>query len=96
MEKNNGYADTVLIANIVDRAYDLFRKLDMSDFSKREKIFLMMDIDHAHKQIELDLVAFYEADDDNFMHDIMGIVGHMNRSTKQIEGDYVPRFALQG
>lgn len=96
MEKKNGIADTVLIANIVDRAYDMFPRLDMSDFAEREKIFLMMDIDHTHKQIELDLVAFYEADDENFIHDIVGIICHMNRKTKLIEGDFVPRFALHG
>jgi hypothetical protein len=51
-----------------------------------------MDIECAANQFDIDLQAWLEADDANFMHDIIGIFNNINRETKTIENGFAPRF----
>jgi len=53
-----------------------------------------MDITATHcNGCALDLARFAGGDDFNFAHDIAGIARHLNRSTGQLEGYFLPRFA---
>lgn len=53
----------------------------------------MMDVDHAHKQFNLRLEDWLNADDFNFAHDFCGIQRHIDRSTGSVGGFFLPRFA---
>jgi hypothetical protein len=43
----------------------------------------------------LKLSELYDADDSNFLHDIGGIMRHMDRRTGKLGDCFVPRFAKQ-
>lgn len=58
-----------------------------------EHITQMMDMDNAHKQFNLNLIAMLKADDANFAHDFCGIQRNINRETGMIGNHFVPRFA---
>lgn len=60
-----------------------------------DKMTAFMDIDACHSSgMPLQLGALLEADEANFAHDVFGIRRHINRRTGQIEGCFVPRFAM--
>ena len=66
-----------------------------------DQMTAVMDLDHAHQDIPLDLETMLDASDDtsvlrsDFIHDIGGIRRHMNRETFKLEDCFVPRFALK-
>lgn len=88
-------AELLILMNIVDRAYVYFRNCNISELLSRDRISLLMDIDAAHKQHILDLVGLLDANEESFMHDIVGIVNHMNRNTGRIEDDFIPHYLLR-
>lgn len=53
----------------------------------------MMDIEHAHRQFNLRLEEFLNADDFNFAHDFCGIQRHIDRTTGKVGDFFLPRFA---
>ena len=57
-------------------------------------ISIMMDIEFTHMVNKLDLSAMLNADNNNFAHDVFGIYKHFNRTTKQLDGCFSPRFSL--
>lgn len=76
-----------LIDKIVDRA-------EKEGIMFGSRLTLNMDLGFTHKQVGLKLQELLEADELNFMHDICGIQRHMNRETCQLEGFFLPRFAM--
>jgi hypothetical protein len=55
-----------------------------------------MDIEAAHcNGNPLKLKELLEADDSNFMHDVLGIRRHINRKTGELEDCFVPRYAAK-
>ena len=74
-----------IIAKIVERADNL-------NLLQDDRISLMMDLDVANKQFNLQLTKLLKTDDFNFMHDIIGIQNNIDRTTKKIN-HFVPRFA---
>jgi hypothetical protein len=57
------------------------------------KIDCFMDIRYVDEVCPLRLDEMLDADDFNFAHDIFGIYSNFNRETKQLENEFVPRFA---
>lgn len=49
--------------------------------------------DGVNGNLPLDLDALAAADEFNFVHDVCGIVRHLNRKTGALEDCFVPRFA---
>lgn len=81
-----------LIRRIVERAYPLFAEAGYEDV---EKLDIHMDITACHANgCPLKLQALLDADDFQFAHDVFGISGHMNRRTGQLEGCFLPRYAV--
>ncbi len=58
-----------------------------------DKMCLMMDLECVHESTPLDLDRLLSADELNFAHDLVGIQNHLNRSTRQLEGCFVPRLS---
>jgi len=80
-----------MIVKIAERAEAMYEELGVQP---PERTTLLMDIEHAHADIPMDLLAFLMADSGNFAHDIGGIVRHMDRTTGKLGDCFVPRFAL--
>lgn len=82
--------DSDLIGKIVDRGM----RLPWSHALRPKRIDLHMDITAAHANgCPLRLAALLEADDGNFGHDIGGIRRFLDRSTGELGGCFVPRYA---
>lgn len=58
-----------------------------------DRLTLLMDLDCANDEFNLNLEELYNADDFNFAHDIYGIQNNINRTTKKMGNLFVPRFA---
>lgn len=76
-----------IIAKIAERA----DKLNLLHF---DRMSLMMDLEHAHKQFNLRLNDLLNADEFNFTHDISGIQSNIDRETKEIHR-FLPRFVFE-
>lgn len=58
-----------------------------------ERISLLMDIENADKVFNLKLEELLDADDGNFVHDIVGIVNNIDRNNPTDFNFFVPRYA---
>ena len=56
-------------------------------------IDVMMDLAAVSAHTPLDLAGLLEADDFEFAHDVGGIRRHLDRSTGELTGCFVPRHA---
>lgn len=60
---------------------------------KGERFTLLMDLENADKVFNLRLEDLLNADDENFAHDILGIVYNIDRSNPTDFNLFVPRYA---
>jgi hypothetical protein len=74
---------------IADRALKALTDADIS----ATKLDCLMDIHYVDEVCPLRLREMLDADDYDFAHDIQGIYWNFNRETKQLENEFVPRFA---
>ena len=74
------------IALIANRAHHLG-----VDRSKRD---LIMDLEVAHHSCPMDLDGLHNAADHDLIHDVCGIVHHLNRATGKLEDYFSPRYAV--
>lgn len=74
-----------LTDKIINRAESLGIILD-------KRINHLMDIELAMKLFNINLTAWLLANDENFMHDFVGIYANVDRVNKNF-GFFVPRFA---
>lgn len=58
-----------------------------------ERINLLMDIENADKAFNLKLDELLNADDGNFVHDVIGIVNNIDRRNPTDFNFFVPRYA---
>ena len=83
------------IDRVVDRAVALQATLmvpeDCMDLEERRT--LRMDLCAVGGSCPMDWDRLIEADDSNFAHDVFGIRRHMDRTTGQLGGCFLPRFA---
>lgn len=81
--------DSETIHKIVERLRDVEGIPEDFDYFSVE-----MDISATHANgCPLKLDELLEADNFNFMHDIVGIRNHINRKTGKLKGYFHPRFA---
>lgn len=85
MFKNTTKEDFEIIDKIVDRALALNLP--------RKRMDLFMDVCATHGNCPLRLNDLLEADKFNFLHDIYGIMSHLNRETGELEDCFLPRYA---
>lgn len=86
IEFNATREEIELIKNIVKRAISLGVETRVVD--------LQMDIDATHSNgTPLDFQKLIEFDDFNFLHDIYGIMSHIDRNTGELKNCFLPRSA---
>ena len=81
--------EETLVSRIIDRSRSLGDQHDIA--VDPESLYL--DLAATHGQIPLRLADLANADDFNFVHDIFGIMNHMDRNTGQLTDYFVPRYA---
>ncbi len=81
--------DRDILSSIARRAQTAFADAGQP----RDLIDCMMDIDAVHQAIGLRLEDLNNADAFNFAHDVFGIARHLNRSTGELKGFFLPRFS---
>lgn len=59
-----------------------------------DRLSLSMDLCCTHAAIPLQLDKLVSAPDFDFAHDVFGIQRHMNRTTGELEGCFLPRCAM--
>lgn len=75
-----------LILKIAERANKLYPETSL--------VFWGMDITATHcNGRRLKLENLLNSDDFNFVHDILGIRGNINRITGKIDNNFLPRYA---
>ena len=82
--------DHDLASKIVKRFIERQRELGLeeSDYGDTE-----MDIIAVHcNDCELDLAGLLEAENFDFMHDVAGIIGHIDRKTGKLTDCFRPRY----
>ena len=61
----------------------------------RDPLGLHMDLEAAHETCRLDLAAMLAGAEGDLLHDVCGIVRHLDRTTGELGGCFVPRFAAR-
>lgn len=80
----------ITINSIVDRAVEILKE----NGNKVDRLSLHMDISATHANgCPLKLKELLEADDFNFLHDICGIIRHIDRKTGKLTNFFWPRYA---
>ena len=70
-----------------------FEKQGGTYFNNRMTFIMDMMAMDSNGNPRMDWIALLEAPKGDFMHDAYGICGHMNRSTGQLGGCFLPRCA---
>ncbi len=78
-----------MLSQILDRAEKKAAEMGQTIL----RMTLNMDISAACADVQLDLDRLLAFDDENFIHDIWGIMRHMNRETGKLGGCFLPRCA---
>ncbi|MDH2775740.1 DUF6874 family protein [Enterococcus faecium] len=52
-----------------------------------------MDLSIAHQEFNLRLKALLNSDDVNFAHDVVGIQNHIDRESKRMGDEFLPRYS---
>ena len=81
------YHDACLVSRIVERAmqYEL----------GVERLHLELDIAAVHSVTPLHLEGLLKAAKQDFLHDVVGIINHLNRRTGELENCFSPRYSLE-
>ena len=75
----------------------MLRAASMLNFKSRgsSRLEVLMDLSACHAiGCRLDLDALLNADRGDFIHDVTGIMAHLNRETGLLENCFTPRYAL--
>jgi hypothetical protein len=79
-----------LVDQIVERAAAIYHR----DGYKLDRLQTTMDLTAAHLNgCPLDLAKLLASSPFNLSHDINGLAAHLNRSTGEIDGCFLPRCA---
>lgn len=57
-----------------------------------DRMTRMMDLEAVHQELDMDWRGLLDAKDGDFMHDLCGIHGHMDRSTGTLSDCFCPRY----
>ena len=75
------------VAYVVERSREMFAK-----FGHRiDVLSLRMDLAAVNAVIPLDFAKLANFDNPNLLHDVGGIIKHMNRETGDLEDCFIPR-----
>ena len=80
------------ISNAEFRVIDAIVSRALVFFPDRDERDIKMDVLAVHLSCRLRLDHFLNADDFNFVHDIVGIERHLDRNSFTLRDCFVPRF----
>lgn len=80
------------ITKILERA-NKTESISVKRILARGEDSLRMDLEATSLVVDLDWKAWLEADEFNFLHDLIGIYNHLNRETGKLDNCFLPRFA---
>lgn len=87
-------ADSSLINKLVDRLFQLNKEYNLGH--DLDKVDILMDVTATHLNgCPLLLEDWLNSDDFNFMHDMVGIINHLDRDTGKLSNHFLPRFAVK-
>ena len=72
---------------------EIAKRADALGIMMFDRMSLMMDIEAVHAEIGLKLDELLNADDANFLHDIVGIQKNLDRESKKLQNFFLPRYA---
>jgi hypothetical protein len=81
--------DNAKIVNIVRRASDIVREKKLK--ATFDRMDTVMDISAVHLKTPIDLDRLLEFDDFNLLHDVFGIIRHINRETGELKNCFLPK-----
>lgn len=83
--------ELVIINRIINRYLE-----SMHILGNRSRMDLLMDITATHcNKCPLKLEELLNAEDFDFMHDLIGIQTNLDRSTGELQNCFVPRYAKE-
>lgn len=73
------------------------RAIDLGIYPKERRITAFMDMNNMAKNFDMDLDGLLNADEFDFLHDIIGIGNAINRCKGDFSNDplFVPRYAKE-
>jgi hypothetical protein len=77
--------DMEVINKLVDRALELG--------VQRDRLDLTMDLSASHENCPLQLEELLKTENFDFLHDVYGIIRHLDRQTGDLKDCFVPRYA---
>lgn len=87
-------AEDLILVAIATRYWDICEQQNRDPLASR--LFIAMDIEAVHcNGCPLHLDALLQARAGDFMHDVLGIVRHIDRRTGRLDGFFMPRCAVQ-
>lgn len=60
---------------------------------ERDRLSLIMDLELAHSVCPMDLDRLHNAKEGDFLHDVCGIIQHLDRDNGELLHCFCPRFA---
>ncbi|WP_320174925.1 hypothetical protein [Maridesulfovibrio sp.] len=86
----------VLVDKIIVRAFSLFEKNNMAIATTAAPMDLRLDMIATHNSAcPLDLSSLLTAEDDDFLHEIKGIMFNLDRRTGRFKNGFMPYFAVK-
>lgn len=70
------------------------RYISMKPGFEPRTIQIIMDIAYCHHHAPLDLEGLLQARDADFVHDVSGIINHIDRTTGRMRDLFSPRFTM--
>lgn len=58
-----------------------------------DRLALVKDLQIVNKKLDLKLDELLNSDDNDFIHDILGIQKNVDRKTKKFNNEFLPRFS---
>lgn len=87
---------TALHVAICTRFEELLNELDTKGTSHGnlygDRTSRLMDLAAVHQELDIDWEKLLDAKDGDFLHDVLGIHNHMDRSTATLADCFLPRF----
>lgn len=87
-------AEFELIGKVVDKICEIVKRMD---FDAPDRLKVTMDLTACHSNaVPLDLARLLKASDADILHDVVGIMNHIDRSTGKLLDHFRPRYAKKG
>jgi hypothetical protein len=84
--------DYTLINAIAKRTLEIFKETGINP--SLDKLDILISLEKCHEFCPLDLQRFAKAEPFHMIHNVLGILRHLNHETGLLENCFVPRHAV--